>query len=92
MTIQEFKNIKSPDSNWSPFLKALWYDKQGNWNAAHDVVDSMSGTNAAWIHAYLHRKEGDKWNANYWYRRANQTMPNVSLDEEWETLVQYFLN
>jgi hypothetical protein len=92
MTTQEFKNIKILDNNWSPFLKALWHDGQGNWTAAHKVVDTMGGKNAAWVHAYLHRKEGDQWNANYWYRRANQTMPNVSLDEEWEALVQYFLN
>lgn len=90
MTIHDFKNIKTPNSNWSPFLKALWYDGQGDWNAAHNVVDTMNGINAAWVHAYLHRKEGDQWNANYWYRRANRTMPNLSLDEEWESLVEYF--
>jgi len=92
MTIKDFKNTIEPNASWPPYLKALWQDGKGNWQAAHRIVDDMEGTNAAWVHAYLHRKEGDKWNANYWYRRANQNMPDISLDAEWEMLVNYFLN
>lgn len=73
-----------------PVLKALWYDGNGDWEKAHDQVDSLSGKEAARIHAYLHRKEGDLWNADYWYGRAGEARPGVSLDEEWEMLMERF--
>ncbi len=91
MTIQQFKSQLKPSSDWSPYLKALWYDGQGDWKGAHDIVDSMYGMDAAWVHAYLHRKEGDHWNANYWYNQANRTMPKLLLVEEWESLVNHFI-
>lgn len=78
-------------SGLSIFLKALWLDGKGKWHEAHDLVDGHPGELAAWIHAYLHRKEGDNWNANYWYRRAGKNMPEQSLNEEWESLVHWFL-
>lgn len=81
----------SPDSTLSPMLKALWYDGKGNWNKAHAQVDQLSGQDAAWVHAYLHRKEGDIWNADYWYARAKKTRPDISLDQEWASLIEYFL-
>ena len=71
-----------------PCLQALWYDAAGEWNTAHEIVQSMGGTMAARIHAYLHRKEGDDWNSNYWHRRAGSTFPHhLSLEQEWESLV-----
>ncbi|HSF54555.1 MAG TPA: hypothetical protein VLA71_12420 [Algoriphagus sp.] len=85
--------LSSDFSKWkdSPILLALWYDAQGNWDLAHDQVDQMQGKSAARIHAYLHRKEGDEWNANYWYSKAGEKMPSLSLEEEWELLVRRFL-
>jgi len=80
-----------PKASFSPMLKALWYDKKGDWKLAHDQVDQMSGQEAAWVHAYLHRKEGDLWNADYWYARAKKTRPSITLEEEWEVLFSYFL-
>ncbi|SFT38731.1 hypothetical protein SAMN04489724_0533 [Algoriphagus locisalis] len=79
-------------SSLTPVLKALWYDGNGDWEKAHDQVDSLEGKDAARIHAYLHRKEGDQWNADYWYRRAGEVRPNLSLDEEWQDLLSRFLN
>jgi hypothetical protein len=57
---------------------------------AHDHVDQLSGKNAARIHAYLHRKEGDLWNADYSYSKAGEKRPNLSLEKEWEELVERF--
>ena len=92
MTAAEFKAIPTLDAGWNTLLKALWLDGQGDWDQAHQLVDHLGGSDAAWIHAYLHRKEGDQWNADYWYRRAGKTRPTVSLDEEWSQLVQIFWN
>ena len=91
MTIEAFKAVSQVQEEWSIYLKALWYDGQGNWNSAHELVDQLGGEKAAWIHAYLHRKEGDMWNADYWYRRAHKSRPNISLEEEWEQLVKHFI-
>ena len=70
-------------------IKALELEKQDNWDAAHEIVQSYNSANACWIHAYLHRKEGDLSNANYWYRRAGREMPNYNLIREWEIIFEY---
>ena len=93
-TLTEFKtslNLSQPDNSLSVQLKSLWYDGKGNWQKAHGEVDHQTDKASAWVHAYLHRKEGDIRNADYWYSRANKIRPNTSLDEEWESLVLYFL-
>jgi hypothetical protein len=93
-TLAEFKTSltsEQPASGLSPQLKALWYDGKGDWHQAHAQVDHLTDRSSAWVHAYLHRKEGDIWNADYWYRQARQTRPDISLDEEWEQLVMAFL-
>ncbi|RXK48826.1 hypothetical protein [Aquirufa rosea] len=82
----------NPPKNLSVQLKSLWYDAQGDWDKAHDQVDQLMDRESAWVHAYLHRKEGDMWNADYWYNRAKKTRPNVSLDNEWQNLAEYFLS
>ena len=76
----------------SVYLQSLWHDGKGNWKAAHDLIDQLGGKRAAHLHAYLHRKEGDIWNADYWYNRAGQKRPGITLDEEWEQLVFTFLS
>jgi hypothetical protein len=75
----------------SPVLLALWFDGHEDWESAHAQVDQLTGKPAARIHAYLHRKEGDQWNADYWYAKAGEKRPNLSLTEEWEELVERFL-
>jgi len=81
----------NPDNQLSPLLKALWYDKKGNWEKAHIIVQDNENKEASRIHAYLHRKEGDSWNADYWYRRAGKVRPAISLEDEWKMLVKEFL-
>lgn len=72
-------------------LEALWYDGKGDWERAHDLVNDLDDKQSAHVHAYLHRKEGDLWNADYWYRRAGRQRPEVTLEEEWEELVHILL-
>ena len=68
------------------YQKALQADKEGDWEGAHDLVQDLPDAKAAWIHAYLHRKEGDRWNANYWYTRAGKPFFEGSFDAEWQQL------
>jgi len=74
----------------SVLLQALWYDAKGDWKTAHDLIDQLQEKNAAHLHAYLHRKEGDNWNADYWYNRAGEKSPQISLEEEWQKLFDKF--
>jgi hypothetical protein len=80
----------SPPAHFSSILKSLWYDAKGDWTQAHAQVDQLRDLDSAWVHAYLHRKEGDLWNADYWYAKAKKIRPNGSLQEEWENLVLHF--
>jgi len=94
MTLSEFKvtlNTKTPPSNISDDLMALWLDARGNWSRAHEIVQESGSIAGDWIHAYLHRKEGDLSNASYWYRRAGKHMPEKDLIEEWDEIVEYLL-
>lgn len=77
----------TPDKKWPNPLIALWHDAKGDWHAAHELVDGVNDQHSKWIHAYLHRKEGDEWNAEYWYRQAGKSFPEISLEEEHKTLV-----
>ena len=73
MTLSDFKRTVSdgrPPASLPPPLRALWHDANGDWDAAHQVAQDIDDETGAWIHAYLHRKEGDLANAGYWYRRA----------------------
>jgi hypothetical protein len=90
-TFKQSINSSTPPQNSSVYLQAMWFDKKGNWDKAHHLVDSLEDSTACWVHAYLHRKEGDIWNADYWYRKAGKQRPNVSLEEEWETIVKALL-
>ena len=95
MDIKEFKN--SIDNGQLPVglsvhMRALWHDGMGDWAKAHDLIDSLGDKRSAHLHAYLHRKEGDLWNADYWYSRAGQKRPAISLEQEWEQLVLLFLS
>ncbi|MEO6734001.1 MAG: hypothetical protein ABIN01_22455 [Ferruginibacter sp.] len=82
---------ETPPAGISMYLLAMWQDGQGNWDKAHKVVDSLEDTTACWVHAYLHRKEGDSWNADYWYSKAGKKRPDVSLQQEWEAIVRSLL-
>jgi hypothetical protein len=94
MTLDGFKSTLSGQSvpeGISTALRALWQDARGQWDAAHDLAQSIDDKTGAWIHAYLHRKEGDLENAAYWYRRAGQPVAHDSLEEEWDRIVTCLL-
>ncbi len=83
MNIDSLKAITDPSSLSSEHLRALWYDLNGDWDTAHSIVQVMSDIQAMWIHAYLHRKEPDIWNAKYWYRNAGKAYPGeISFNDE----------
>ncbi|GGK64429.1 hypothetical protein ACD591_01335 [Rufibacter glacialis] len=88
---QESLTQAAPPAQASVYLQAMWLEAQGKWEEAHALIQDLPDQKAAWVHAYLHRKEGDLWNADYWYRRANQKRPSVSWQEEWQQLVLAFL-
>lgn len=94
MTWEEFTvslTKKDVPENLTVYLRALWYDAQGNWNKAHEVAQDIEDKTGSWIHAYLHRKEGDTGNAAYWYRRAAKPMPSCPLRQEHEEMVRALL-
>jgi hypothetical protein len=82
----------TPPAGLSKPLQALWREAHGDWSGAHRIVQSDKSKAAAAVHAYLHRKEGDLENANYWYARAERERPRGNLGKEWETLVTALLN
>lgn len=77
-----------PVSGLSLHLAALWWDAKGDWEKSHELIQDEPDAFSARIHAYLHRKEGDKFNADYWYRRAGTRQPALTLPQEWEWLVK----
>ncbi len=94
MTFEDFSvslESDTPPQGISPELRGLWWDGKGNWHKSHETVQDLASKEAAWVHAYLHRKEGDIWNADYWYSRAGKVRPKVSLEEEWAAMVKALL-
>ena len=87
----ESLDCNEPGISLEPVVKALWYDKKGNWESAHSIVQDLEGSDPALVHAYLHRKEGDDWNARYWYKRAGRKPEKCAVEQEWEGLVKEFL-
>ena len=90
MDLQAFREtlkLQFPPDNLVLPLAALWWDAKGDWAQAHSLVDSLDSQQGMAVHAYLHRKEGADWNANYWYTRAGRTFRRPSLEAEWEALV-----
>ena len=85
MTLAEFKATLSSTTPPAvpPLLVALWHDARGDWEQAHRVAQEIDDRHGAWVHAYLHRKEGDLGNAAYWYGRADQPAATDALDAEW---------
>jgi hypothetical protein len=74
-----------------PLIRALWHDATGDWDGAHAVAQDVETADGAWVHAYLHRKEGDVGNAGYWYRRAGKPAASGSLDDEWRAIAEALL-
>lgn len=83
----ELQHRATPDG-LPPLLAALWHERQGDWQRAHELAQSVETAEGAWVHAYLHRQEGDLANAEYWYRRARRPRPDLPLAAEWEEIVR----
>lgn len=90
MTFEAFKQSIQERDEPPPVelaLQALWVEKKGDWERAHELCQEAGNQNGDWVHAYLHRKEGDESNASYWYHRSGKSKPStLSLDEEWEMI------
>ena len=81
-----------PPAELGDELKALWHDAKGDWEKAHELCQSAGSREGDWVHAYLHRVEGDLSNASYWYHRSGQPECEGSLKEEWRSIVQKLLS
>lgn len=86
MTLQEFRDslaLSKPPAELTVALAGLWWDAKGDWTKAHESAQQDEGPSGAWVHAYLHRKEGDSSNADYWYQRAGKSPARSALQDEW---------
>ena len=91
--ISHVENEDVPSSEWTELIQALWWAKKGNWEKSHNIAQEIESEGGSWVHAYLHRVEGDLGNAAYWYRRAHKPVKQrESLDDEWLDLVKDFLS
>ncbi len=91
MTVDEFRESvagPAPPQELSTPLAALWWDARGDWARAHGLVDELESIDGMAVHAYLHRKNGDASNAEYWYQRAGRGLQREALAAEWEALVE----
>jgi hypothetical protein len=95
MTLAEFKQSQSkarPPTGLSTALTALWWASKDDWDKAHKIVMDEGGKDCAWVHAYLHRVEGDVENARYWYRQAGKPATSGSLPTEWAAITTDLLS
>lgn len=94
MSPDEFKRSvaeAAPPAGLSPALAALWWAAKDDWQRAHQLVMSASGADCAWVHAYLHRQEGDLDNARYWYRQAGKEPAQGEAAAEWAAIAAALL-
>ncbi len=94
MNLEAFRGslaMPEPPEALDPALAGLWWDAKGSWDRAHHCAQEEDGPRSAWVHAYLHRKEGDLANAAYWYRRAGRPVAGGDLDREWAAIVEALL-
>jgi hypothetical protein len=91
MDADEFRALlqnEAPPAGAPTTLAALWWDAKGEWARAHELVDSLETPDGMAVHAYLHRKEGEAWNSEYWYKRAGRRFYREKLEDEWAALVE----
>ena len=94
ISIEEFLKLKDDGivpEDIAPLLQALLLDAAGDWASSHQIAKSDASADGSWVHAYLHREEGDLGNASYWYRSAGRSLPKISLEEEWEYIAMALL-
>ena len=95
MTVEEFRQTllrEEPPSNFTFALAGLWWDAKGRWKQAHESAQQDEGPAGSWVHAYLHRKEGDSADAAYWYRRADKPPFQGPLEQEWLKIAESLLS
>ncbi|MBV8476830.1 MAG: hypothetical protein JOZ36_09205 [Acidobacteria bacterium] len=95
MTLYDFRRslrANEPPVELNQALAGLWWDAKGNWTRAHESAQQDEGRQGSWVHAYLHRKQGDAGNAAYWYARAGKPVCRESSDTEWLNMVQSLLS
>lgn len=90
-TFERSLHDDAPPAGLSRPLQALWHDARGDWDTAHALAQAEDTRDGAWVHAYLHRKEGDLSNAGYWYRRAGRPIAQGPLDAEWRAITEALL-
>jgi hypothetical protein len=94
MKLSAFKTSLDQDAapdELPPVLQALWHEAKGNWDEAHRLAQSQRDQDGYWVHAHLHRVEGDNANAGYWYRRSGKSPSSAPLESEWEDIVSALL-
>ena len=94
MTLQELRSslaATTPPTGLGFALTGLWWDAKGDWAKAHESAQQDEGSAGSWVHAYLHRKEGDAENAGYWYSRAGKPHSKASFEQEWEEIATSLL-
>ena len=94
MTLDDFSKSLAeakPPAELTQALAGLWWDAKGDWTQAHESAQQDEGPDGSWVHAYLHRKEGDQSNAAYWYRRAGKPVCREALDAEWLSITRDLL-
>jgi hypothetical protein len=94
MTLEQFREslrLDSPPSGFGFALTGLWWDAKGNWSKAHESAQQDEGPAGSWVHAYLHRKQGDTSNAAYWYGQAGRPSSTASFDDEWQQITRSLL-
>ncbi len=85
-------DMGQPPAEFADPVKALWWERKGYWEKAHDMVQDLTSKEAAWVHAYLHRKEGDQMNAAYWYERAGKKESSKEHDDEFREIIESLLS
>ena len=89
--LRDSVSADAPPPGLGMALQALWWDAKGDWQKAHECAQAQDDAIGAWVHAYLHRREGDLANAGYWYRRAEKPVASASLGAEWEAIARALL-
>lgn len=95
MMPDEFRNSirkDEPQEGLPTLLQVLWWDAKGYWDRAHEIAQNIESQDAAWVHAYLHRKEGDNSNAAFWYRQAGRPYCMTEFEDEWHDIVHHLLS
>ncbi len=94
MTVDELRaslNRPDPPAELPPLGRALWHAARGDWDTAHGIAQDVDDRDGAWVHAHLHRQEGDTSNASYWYRRAQKPVCTHALEDEWAEIARALL-